>query len=103
MTTPHSPLPPEPTPSLEILDAKLNRAIAAIEHTKDVVDRWDTRHEEIRTREKNLRDTAKRLSDADLKLRLGPPLRVAYVALVALLAGMAGGAIGGVLLSACSR
>lgn len=101
MTTPHSPLPPPLPVSLELVSAKLDRAIIGLELMAVQVQKLDSAREESARMERSMRSIAARLSGAALALSAA---RVAAAVVpsgrwLAVTAGMAfaGGFVGSVI------
>lgn len=94
---PHSPLPEEPPPTLELMNAKLTHLITVTEVVRDRVDSWDRRVEEVHAAKRALQSIAQRLSRAALELafarivqRLPSPWMAAATVTAAFLGGLAG-------------
>lgn len=64
----HSPLPPEPTPSIDLVHARLNHAIVVLEVLASRVERWDDKIEKVSQQERALTLLAQRLGSAALRL-----------------------------------
>jgi hypothetical protein len=94
VSAPHSPLPPEPPPSIELVHARLNHAIVVLEVVASRMETWDDRIEHVSRQERALSSLARRLGSAALKLsaaRLVQPVRsLAAMSVGAFLGGMAG-------------
>jgi hypothetical protein len=58
----HSPLPPSPAPSLELIDGKLAHLITVAEVTSARVERLESRAEQVADAERSFRSLAMRLS-----------------------------------------
>jgi hypothetical protein len=61
-------LPPEPLPSLEILQGRLSHAIVVMELLTSRVERWDDKIEKVSQQERALTLLAQRLGSAALRL-----------------------------------
>lgn len=100
-STPHSPLPPPPLPSIELLTARLDHIVTVIEVMADRVesidDRWENRMDRLMAREQAMSHLARRLGSAALSMsaaRLMPTFRWLFATS---LGAFAGGIVGAVV------
>jgi hypothetical protein len=101
VSTPHSPLPPAPVPTIESVSARLDHAITVIEVMASRVDsideRWEHRMDRLVDRERAMSMLARRLGSAAISISAARIMPRARWLLATTLSAFAGGVVGAVV------
>lgn len=98
VSSPHSPLPPPPEPTIELLSGRLDHAITVIEvmasRVESMDDRWEHRVDRLMERERALSSLARRLGSAALSMSMARIMPKARWLLATSVGAFIGGVVG---------